>query len=458
MTSSIIARVGRKGAEPWIILLAIAVSASSGYWITQPGLDWRFMLVAAVGLTVGLVLLIPRQNVLRFGLYLWIASFGLGFRNIEIAQRVSLHPAEAILWFLFLALLVRKAVFGHSLRIPRFTYFGWGFLALIPVGALVALWRDTPWALVLRAMKPTLGIIPAFYVVYNLVEERSAWLRSAAVGVLIGAYISLLGIVEYLIPNFALPFEDFLYNEQVLTAPGGFRRGMFAFWGSPIAVLVPLIFFPWLLIAWNAKRSVRWRVAAGGLIPIYVVALYISAYRGLWLSFLVMLLAYGYVGGRQAKLATMLAVILGWQLLPTEFYDRINELFVRDIIVMGDTRLSRFIGAWNLALRHPLLGVGWGGSGWVHSDWLQIAADLGFPAALCLLAWYGTVVLRVRDVARGGTTAWTRAYAAALFISLVGIAVALALEAMIVRPELIFPVWFVFALASKLGEDEREND
>ena len=372
-------------------------------------------------------------------------------------QGLQLHPAEAILWTLFMALLLRVAVFRQPLRIPRFSYFGWAFLALVLVGGVVALARGLPLTVALRAMKPTLGIFPAFFVVYNVVGKTSTWLATAAIALVTGSYIALSGIGEYFLPGFALPFADFFFNEPVAMAPGGFRRGMFAFWGSPIGVFVPLIFTPWLLFTRGAGLSLRWRGLAGGLIALHIVALYISGHRGLWIGFAVILLASGFVGDTRAWRRVIVIVILGWLLLPGEFYGRMEQLMTLDPSAMTRDidRIQRVAGAWDLALMHPLLGVGWGGSGWVHSDWLQIAADLGFPALFCFMAWYGSVVIRVREVAKGGTTAWTRAYGRALFASLAGIATAMLIEALIVLPELIFPVWFIFALASKLGEDER---
>jgi hypothetical protein len=50
-------------------------------------------------------------------------------------------------------------------------------------------------------------------------------------------------------------------------------------------------------------------------------------------------------------------------------------------------RVMRQQDAFQLAVANPL-GVGWSSSGWVHGDFIQVAANLGILASFVFLIWY----------------------------------------------------------------------
>ena len=97
----------------------------------------------------------------------------------------------------------------------------------------------------------------------------------------------------------------------------------------------------------------------------------------------------------------------------------------------------------------PLNGVGWTGSGYVHSDLVQIGANLGIPALLVFAAWYGGLFWQLFRLLKQSD--WVGDYARVMFAMLAGLLVNFASEGNIVWIQLMVPIWFLFALVYKLG-------
>jgi O-antigen ligase len=98
----------------------------------------------------------------------------------------------------------------------------------------------------------------------------------------------------------------------------------------------------------------------------------------------------------------------------------------------------------------PLDGWGWGSTGWVHSDLLQIAAMLGIFAFLAFIGWYLYTLMRVVRLYRTSKEPWVWEESVAFITFLVGFIVVLSIQAAIVLPQLIIPMWLLFAMAEQL--------
>ncbi|CAG0977124.1 hypothetical protein ANRL3_01884 [Anaerolineae bacterium] len=441
----------------FIVLTAIAISVLLGLGSAQNLIDWRYILYIAIAIVVGVVFLFPRDQVLRMGFYVWIASFALGFRTFHVTSELSIYPCEAIIWILFVALLARTMMRHERLRTPPLPFAAWGFLVVALLSLFVALSNGRSWALILDTFKPTLALYPIIIVTYNLIEDKQTWLVTAVVTLFASAYVVGMGIAEYTIPGFQYPLGDFVRDSSyVQTTVEGFARATFMFWGSPIAILFPVFSFPWLLVALTQDRHLIRRILVTGLIGAFLFGLYISGYRSIWFAFAGMLLVFAYFGGRKSMVWIVLLCALVLVMLPSGFYDRASNLLNLNFTATGNdaNRVMRMQQAWNLALANPVIGVGWGGSGWVHNDFLQLAADLGFPGLFLFMLWIGNVLWRlVSDVSRF-QTAWSQLCRIVLLTSLVGVALVMAVDALLVLPVLIFPVWLNFALAIKLLEQK----
>ncbi len=105
-------------------------------------------------------------------------------------------------------------------------------------------------------------------------------------------------------------------------------------------------------------------------------------------------------------------------------------------------RYTRQEDALQLALQNPL-GVGWTGSGWVHGDFTQVAADLGLLAGAIFLLWYLATLYRAFKTYRKYPE--DRIFQAIL-TSFILAGILLATEGMEVLPQFAMPVWFVWGL------------
>ena len=94
-------------------------------------------------------------------------------------------------------------------------------------------------------------------------------------------------------------------------------------------------------------------------------------------------------------------------------------------------------------------GSGWSSAGWVHSDFLQVAVNLGIAAGFIFLGGYFFTMLRLgrrvlSDLRAKGAQG---DLGLALMVSMIAVGGTLAMEGVSVLPQLVLPVWFVWALA-----------
>ena len=114
--------------------------------------------------------------------------------------------------------------------------------------------------------------------------------------------------------------------------------------------------------------------------------MYLSGFRGLWITIGFFLLVYVLVQRRMWVFVG--AIIATLPVLPAVFYERLTS--VVDLGNLDSSELDR-IGrpqyAFNLLKQSPWIGWGWAAAGYVHSDLLQVAANLGLPAAAFFILW-----------------------------------------------------------------------
>ena len=104
----------------------------------------------------------------------------------------------------------------------------------------------------------------------------------------------------------------------------------------------------------------------------------------------------------------------------------------------AQSRLELWAACWDTMKKHPVLGVGpdhmplrmdqygfYRGKE-AHTLWLQIGAELGFPAMLLFISYYGLCLVRLLPIARGRTPVsdpWLTYLARMVIASLSGFAV-----------------------------------
>ena len=107
-----------------------------------------------------------------------------------------------------------------------------------------------------------------------------------------------------------------------------------------------------------------------------------------------------------------------------------------------NSRFLRYSAAIELVKSHPF-GVGWGRSGWVHSDFLQIAANLGILAGGLFFIWYiSTLGITWKQLAKRPSDHLLFG----LLISFCLVGTILVFEGVHVLTQYVMPVWFIWAL------------
>jgi len=145
-------------------------------------------------------------------------------------------------------------------------------------------------------------------------------------------------------------------------------------------------------------------------------------------------------GPEQTRLVTLMLILQG------EFVDS-----------SANRRWEWGVGAWRTALRNPL-GLGWGGAGWPHADFLQVAVNLGLLAGLLFLGAYLMTLWHLWQVIRRCTLdGERRALSLAFFLSFAAAGGHLAVQSVVVLPQLALPVWFVWALVAIWMRQQRQS-
>src|SRR5207253_4881430 len=125
-----------------------------------------------------------------------------------------------------------------------------------------------------------------------------------------------------------------------------------------------------------------------------LLAIYVGGYRSIWLLLLVQILAACLLGlKKQGAIVALLCLVVavgGYQLVPNASERAMSGIAAiqghpTDTSATG--RQNRALGALSTTVESPF-GTGWSAAGWVHSDFLQVAANLGIIAGLIFLGGY----------------------------------------------------------------------
>ncbi|MCE5333669.1 MAG: O-antigen ligase family protein, partial [Desulfobacteraceae bacterium] len=360
--------------------------------------------------------------------------------------------------FAFLALLVFAPLARGATA--RWTFCVALWLALVAVCAMLArrLWSgerllpETPLDLPLALLLVVAGIsslgsiyrdatlwgllrlflyIAAFYLAFEMTEERERTRRLLQVLVGMGIFVSLVGLIEHGDGSLSVFRETGIF-------PG--LNGTFVNYNH-LAGFLAMIFT--LALGVVLHRTTESIMAWGCALLLVLVALCLSQSRGAWIG---SLLAVGFVlvcsmlKRKVSKLkigvfAFGLLVIVGLTILGS------NPVMSRlqSLKNPADTSFSQRVAVWrgcaDLVKKSPLLGTGLGTFPWsfasvrppgitlrwreAHNDWLQIVSEMGLPVLIPLL--WGLIVVFSRGL-RGFLAASSRLKTGAVLGALGGIA------------------------------------
>jgi O-antigen ligase len=156
--------------------------------------------------------------------------------------------------------------------------------------------------------------------------------------------------------------------------------------------------------------------------------------------------------GKQSAAAVIVCLVVsfgGYQFIPNtneRAASAIAALTLKPTDSSAIDRKFRIFNAWDSIVENPL-GLGWNGGGWVHSDFLQVGTNLGLIGGLLFLGGYLSTLYRlsVRVISHlklGGQGE----LGFSLLLSFIAAGGLLAMEGVQVAPQMVLPVWFVWAL------------
>lgn len=443
------------------ILLAILLAALIGRYLVINGVSYRELIVVLVFLIATIAVLAGEQGV-YVGFILWVWTLSLGYRTVELTSTLRIHPSEVLLWGLLALLVVQRGVLRREsveFWLPRWLWL------LIPFWLWAwgpGIQAGRPWDRMFAAFRNFVLLIPLMVITVSVLEDRTRWRAILLAFYGTGTWIAGMGVLEYLFPDIRNLFPGFVAPSTAVVTDEGFLRALYTFWGTPAATFVCLLSLPMAIALWTWYSRPLPRLLLAVTLILQLYGIYIGGYRSVWLitslEFVVLLwLRMGIVysllaaplllglyrallGRSGGRLVTLLLALQG------QFVDGAAYL-----------RWNRAVGAMRAVFRHPL-GLGWAGKEWVHSDFLQVAVNLGLLAGLFFVGAYLVTLWRVWRQARQYTfDDKPGALGFTLFPSFVAVGGILALEGVETLPQLVLPVWLVWILVEVWLRQQRPS-
>lgn len=419
-------------------------------YATRYGIGYVEGLLLLFGLaTVGIFL--TRRNTLAVGFYAWIVSFAIGYRGVFLTDRFPVYPVDLLLWALLMIWFVQRRR-DEERRRPWLPIWVWALTPFWVMALLTGIANGNYWDSMLREAATFLAFIPMFIVAGELLTDIRTWRRTIRLFLGVGAVIALLGTVEYLFPSIRIAAGDIIADVQDAVVTSGFRRAAFAFWGAPTASFVCLLAAPFALYALVVASTKRQRLLSMAAGAACLWGVFIGGYRSLWLIALGMGLAFVIL--RINLLVGVVALVLTpllTQFLPGSASGWAQTFFIfqRDSTLLDSSqqiRELRIANAWATTRQHPL-GVGWAGSGWVHSDLFQTLANQGVIAGVILFGALLIVMVRLwLRLRRCDRHSAEFAMALSLLLSLLALTGLMLAQGIQVLPQIAYPGWFVWVL------------
>jgi hypothetical protein len=228
----------------------------------------------------------------------------------------------------------------------------------------------------------------------------------------------------------------------------GFFRANFSIFGETAAVIISALSLPMVSLIPRYRKGFFGKILMIFCLAILGLGIYISGTRDAWIMVVVtsLLLAYFGIGFLGVGLTGGFWLIV-YHFLPSDALSLISTLSTplstgQILDTSLNKRVDLQLNAIQLMTQNPL-GVGWSGSGWVHGDFTQVAANLGIIAGIVFLAWYLHTLYRGWKYYRKNPKDWLFQ---SLLTSFILCGIVLATEGVQVLTQFIMPVWFVWGL------------
>jgi len=429
------------------VVLAILVSV----YILDHGISYREVIVS-LGVIGALVVFLAGDRGLKMGLIFLLITFGLGYRTMEVTPDFKIHPSELVIWGLLGLLIVQQSIRRRSetkIWLPVWViifipFWIWAWLPGLNAGQ--------PWDLMFNEFRNFAVLIPLFFLTEIAVVESTNWRQILLMFFGVGTWIAGMGVLEYLVPGIKAVFPAFISQTEPHVTSEGFARATFSFYGHPAATFTLVLTAPLATVVWR-WWSKSWQRALTILaVVVQVIAVYIGGFRSMWMTLAIQLVVFVLLC-RKPLLAAfcLLLPLLGSWLLPAQAQERASSLITllagnpQNTDSSGIKRWARISAALTDSLDHPF-GHGWSEAGWVHNDFIQVAANLGILAGLIFLGAFLITFLRLLRRVWTLSPSDEQHLGVALLLSFIAAGSILETQGVEVLTQLVLPVWFVWVL------------
>jgi hypothetical protein len=413
--------------------------------------DFRMVLCVILALG-GLGAFFLSRDCFRDGFLFFIATLGLGYRTLALTPALKIIPAEIVLCLLPFVATRQDWASVAKKKAPPLPWWLWAMVPFWAIAWLPGAENGFPWDQRVAEFRNFVITIPLFWAASVMLARPDRWRMVVVAFLGVSIWISAMGIAEYVFPGVAGLLPGFIGNPEPNVA-GTFKRAVFSFYGSATAVFICSLALPLSVVVWRWWTSAWARLCTAAGAVLQLIALYISGYRSMWLLFGAQVILFLIVKKQYgAGILIACLALVGYGLLPGETRDRLHSLEMvlsgkpEDIDTSGEKRWSRAEDALRYALQQPI-GHGWAASGWVHSDFLQVAANQGLAAGVLFAAAYVVTLWRLGTRLRfRRLPPETAALGVPLLLSFISVGAMLLVEGVEFLPQTILPVWLVWAL------------
>lgn len=441
-------RLTNRLARAIVIVLG---SLALALYLVQGGLSYRELIVALGAFIVGVIVFGGARGI-SFGFVLWVLTLALGYRTLAVTPSLRIHPAEMLLWLLMICLIVHRELMPNHIGFPTWL---WLFIPFCVLAWWPVIWGDAPWDRMLNEFRNFALLIPLIILAPVVLARPKMWKYLVGVFFLVSTWIAVMGVIEYWFPSITEVFPAFIKDAKAEPTADGFVRAQFSFWGSQSATFICALATPTAIIlaTWFRRSWQRISIAAAAVVQL--VAIYIGGYRSVWLLVLIQALIALTFGVRRHGLVLaglcLVVAVTGYQYIPNSHERLMSGVAAFQGAPVDHSALDRkerALDAVDRVMSSPL-GGGWSSAGWVHSDFLQVAVNLGIIAALIFASGYLYTLFRLaRRVLflRFRHDPQQEHLGFALLLSFIAVGALLATQGVEVLTQLVLPVWFVWAL------------
>jgi len=419
--------------------------------ITQFG---YFQILLAILGIAGIFIVVLGSRGIRIGYLVFVLTLALGYRTLDFGNLYQIHPAEALIWTLGGLLVAERILTRQSIQF-RLPLWIWLSIPFWLWGLWLGLQSERNIPNVLIELRVFLFLLPLFFVTEFVLAEPKYW--RFVILAFVGAtfYIAVMGLVEVLFPQVQGLFGGYVSNVHSLITNEGFARAPFSFWGTEDAIFASVLGIPFLIFLWYVYPHTATRVLFILIFIVELLALYFSGHRDAWFFFASQIVILSTLLRRASWAFVILAflilfVFIAPRIIPESALQRTMTIVMAAQGEITDSstekRISRASNAVSAIIAHPQ-GSGWTSAGWVHSDFLQLAVNLGIaPGIVFFIGYCATLFYLVRQSWRAPPFSREHLFGTALVLAFLGVGGMLTVESTIVLIQLVLPVWLIWAL------------